>query len=183
MACCCGPSGCPCDGPPFFDNPANPRFLVRGSRPLPEPITVEINNGPSDIQGTYTLTFQWPSGTGGQAEAIYQSSGYAWRYSAAIPGGALTIGVRFGPTYVDCAANSVACDTQAYVLVNAFGTGFNFFGISGTPAQSTLAGCTLPCGNVTTTYEVTHDAALSSGSAPNSLNLTVTLPTDYNPLP
>jgi hypothetical protein len=95
----------------------------------------------------------------------------------------MSINVRFGPTFAACPPNSVVCDTQAYVRVNAFGTGFSFFGISGTNAQSTLAGCTLACGNVLTAYDVTH-AGFSSGSAPSSLSLTVTLPTDYvNPLP
>lgn len=174
MACCCD-GGCPCIGPPYFDTPDS--AALRSSTPSVPSVTVKINNGPSVIQGTYTLTFVYPSTSGD-----YQANGYRWNYTAGISGGSISINVRFGPTIVNCASNSVNCDTQAYVKVNAFGTGFSFFGISGAPADSTLAGCTLPCGNITTDYDVSH-SGVASGSAPSALNLTVTLPTDYNPLP
>ena len=174
--CTPNPCGCACVGPPYFDTPGSGAF--RGSTPFIQPITVRIDSGPSEIQGTYTLTFIYPSTSGD-----YQANGYRWNYAANISGGAMSINVRFGPTIVECPANGINCDTQAYVRVFAFGNGFSFSGISGTPQQSTLAGCTLPCGNVTTDYAVSH-SGFASGSAPSDRNLIVTLPTNYtNPLP
>jgi len=182
MACCCGPSGCLCDGPPFFDNPANPRFLRQGSRPSPSNISVKILSGPSEIQGTYSLPFSWPSGTGGQAEAIFQSNGYSWNMSQAISGGALAIAVRFGPNWTVCA--SPACTVFCFVRVFAFGSAWQFSGNTGDSVASgaTAVACTLPCGNVTQTYSVTHNG-FASGSAPSSLSLEVTIPVSFNPLP
>lgn len=174
--CSPNPCGCPCVGPPFFDTPGN--SSLRGQSPAIGNIAVQITDGPAIIRGEYSLVFVYPTDN-----ADYQANGYRWTYAANIPGGAMSINVRFGPTIVACSANTVNCGTQAYVRVFAFGEDFFFSGVSGTPAQSTLAGCTLPCGNVITNYAVSH-SGFASGSAPSTLSLVVALPTDYtNHLP
>jgi hypothetical protein len=183
MACCCG---CACDGPPFFDNPANPRFLLQGSRTSPSDISVKILSGPSEIQGTYSLPFIWPSGTAGQAEGIFQGGGYRWNMAQAISGGALSIAVRFGPSFTVCAspACTVLCFVRVFAFRDTFGSQWLFSGNLGDSVASggTAVACTLPCGNVTQTYSVTHNG-FASGVAPSSLSLEVTIPVSFSPLP
>jgi len=173
MSCpCCG--GCPCNGPPFGNSPGEPRNIAPVF-PAPADITAQILDGPAAIQGMYSLSFIYPSSFGD-----YQANGYRWNAAVNVPGGAVSINVRFGPQFVVC--DSPRCACQCYARVVAFTTGYFFSGELGGTSQGTLVACTIPCGNITQSYNITHPGQVNF-STPASLSLTITIPVDFVALP
>jgi hypothetical protein len=127
------------------------------------------------MQGTYTLPFVFPS-----TSADYQANGYRWNAGTPIPQGSVNITVGFGPLYSVCA--SPKCSCECFVRVVAFGSGFFFSGEDGDSVlRGTPVACTLACGNITQTYNITHPGLLNF--SPSSIDLAVTIPVNFVALP
>ena len=168
MACCCSQE-CPCgtinlNGVPSR-TPPNP-YTLAGT---PDPITVVLSDGPSDINGSYQLTWLAPSSPGDLA-----SNGWRWNYTR--PSGFFqTINVRFRSNAPRC--DSPICGIVCHIIIVADPTSGLF---SSANNASNELGCFLVCGNVYSTF----NRSVANTVPPfNSVNVAASLPTSLVSLP